>query len=364
MMKIISIKNLSPIKASLHNRFIIIASIFALITAPLLGVFTTANAAQITGRSVTLSSSAPSATGVTYTLSTAALPTTTAVKSMQIQFCTTASGSCTTPAGFSSSSSTLASQPTGLGATTGWTVNAATAGSLRIVNASNATTSSGAVSVSWNGVANPSATNTTFYGIITTYSDSAWTTAIDSGTVALSTATQIQVALTVGEALTFCAGTSITGQNCGTISGSTVSLGNASTTATASGTSVLAASTNASNGYSITVNGTTLTSGSNTITALAGGATSSVGTKQFGINLVGNTTPAVGSAVSGSGTGAAATNYGTANTFRFGSGETVATVGAPTNANTYTVSYIANIDGVTPPGAYTSNLTYVATANY
>ncbi|MDB5179630.1 MAG: hypothetical protein JWN12_262 [Candidatus Saccharibacteria bacterium] len=339
-------------------------SILVVAAAPALAIAGVADAAQMTGRSVTLSTSAPAATGVTYALSTAALPTTTAVKSLQIQFCTTPSGACTTPSGFSASSSTLASQPTGLGAATGWTVNAATAGSLRIVNASNATTTSGAVTTTWNGVVNPTATNTTFYGIITTYSDAAWTTPLDSGTVALSTATQIQVALTVGEALTFCAGTSITGQNCGTIAGNIVSLGNGSTTATASGTSVLAASTNATSGYSITVNGATLTSGANTITALASGAASTVGTKQFGLNLVNNSTPSVGTAVSGTGTGGAATNYGTTNTFRFGTGETIATVGVPTNANTYTVSYIANVDGVTPPGSYASNLTYIATANY
>ena len=343
---------------------LIFVSIMVVALTPLIGLVSTAGAAQITSRSVTLSTSAPSATGVTYALSTAALPTTTAVKSLQIQFCTTVSGTCTTPPGFSASSSTLATQPTGLGSGTGWTVNTATAGSLRIVNAANATASSGTVSVNWNGVVNPSTTNATFFGIITTYSDATWTTPIDTGTVALSTATQILVALTVGEALTFCAGTSITGQNCGTVSGSTVSLGNGSTTATASGTSVLAASTNATNGYSITVNGTTLTSGGSTITALATGTASTVGTKQFGINLVSNATPVVGTAVSGTGTGTATANYNTTNNFRFGTGETIASVGVPTNANAYTVSYIANIDGITPPGAYTSNLTYIATANY
>jgi len=351
-------------KIALIPRSLLIAiSALVMIAAPIFEM-PIASAAQITGRSVTLSNSVGGATGVTYTLSTAALPTTTAVKSMQILMCTTATGSSCTPSGFSSSSSVIGAQPTGMGATTGWTANTATSGSLRLVNASNATASSGAVTASWTGVANPTATNTTFYGIITTYSDAAWTTPIDTGTVALSTATQIQVALSVSEALTFCAGTSITGQNCGTISGSTVNLGNGSTVATASGTSVLGASTNAGSGYSITVNGATLTSGANTITALASGAASSVGTKQFGMNLVSNTTPSVGAAVSGTGTGAAATNYNSANTFRFGTGETVATVGVPSNANTYTVSYIANVDGVTPPGSYTSNLTYIATANY
>ena len=348
---------------SISRNLLIGVGILALVAVPLFKI-STANAAQVTGRSITLSNSAGAATSVSYSLATAALPTATAVKSLQVQFCTTPSGTCTTPAGFSASSSTLSTQPTGLGAASGWTVSTATPGALRIANASNATVPSGTVTVYWGGVTNPTANNTTFYGIITTYSDASWTTPIDSGTVALSTASQIQVALTVGEALTFCAGTSITGQNCGTISGSTVSLGNGSTTSTASGTSVLAASTNASSGYSITVNGTTLTSGANTITPLASGAASAVGTKQFGLNLVSNTTPSVGSAVSGAGTGAAATNYGTANTFRFGTGETVASVNVPTNANAYTVSYIANVDGVTPPGAYTSNLTYIATANY
>jgi hypothetical protein len=40
------------------------------------------------------------------------------------------------------------------------------------------------------------------------------------------------------------------------------------------------------------------------------------------------------------------------------------TIGAPTNANTFTVGYIANIAGTTKPGAYISNLTYTATANF
>jgi len=329
---------------------------------------TLASAAPITGRKLTLSSSAPSATGVNYAFSTtAALPTTgTPVKSVQIQFCTTASGTCTTPSGtFSTSSATLASQPTGVGAAAGWTANTVTAGSLRILNASNATNPTGNVTVSWNGVTNPTATNTTFFGRVTTYSDSAWTTAVDSGVVAVSTASQIQVALSVDETLTFCTGISITGQNCGTVTGSLVNLGTGSTTSTSTGTSVMAASTNGPGGYTITVNGNTLQSGSNSIAALGSGGASVIGQSQFGINLAGsNTTPAIGSAITGTGTAAALTNYGTNNNFRFTSGDSVASVVTPTNANTFTISYIANIDGLTPAGSYSTNLTYVATPNF
>ena len=266
--------------------------------------------------------------------------------------------------GFSSSSSSLPSQPTGLGAASGWTVNTSTSGELRISDASNATNPSGSVTITWNGAHNPTANNTSFYGLVTTYSDASWTTPIDTGTVALSTAAQISVSVDVSELLTFCAGTSITGQNCGTISGSSVTLGNASTGSTVSGTSVFAAATNAVSGYSVTVNGATLTSGSNTITALASQTASTTGTSQFGVNLKANTTPSVGSNVSGTGTATATSNYATADQFRFGTGETVASVGAPSNANTFTVSYIANIDGITPPGHYSTNLTYIATANF
>jgi len=326
-----------------------------------------AYASPIASRSITMSTSAGGATGVTYTLATSALPTTgTAVQSLQIQFCAYLTDSCaSTPSGFTSASTSLAGQPTGLGAASGWTADTNTTGSLRIVNASNATNPSGPVSVSWNGVVNPTATNTTFYAIISTYSNANWTSAIDTGSIALSTSTQVQVSLTVDEALTFCAGTSITGQNCATISGNLVNLGIGSTTSTATGTSVMAASTNGNSGYTITVSGSTLTSGANTITALSSGGGSTVGIKQFGINLAGNNTaPAIGTEVSGPGSGAAATNYGIDNNFRFVSGNTVASASGPTNANTFTVGYIANIDGMTAAGVYNTILTYTATANY
>ena len=343
----------------------------ALILSLMLSVFPLfgsiqANASLISGRSIVLSSSAGDASGVAYTLSSAALPTTgTAVKSFGVQFCTSLTGGCVIPAGFSSAGTALVSQPSGLGATSGWTANTGLTGSLRLVNASNSANPSGAVSISWSSVHNPTAVNTPFYAIITSYSDSAWSMPIDTGSLALSTSGQIQVGLTVSETLTFCTGTSITGQNCGTVAGSIVNLGEGSTTATASGTSVLAASTNGSTGYSVTVSGNTLASGSNMINAMSLGGASSVGTKQFGLNLAsGNNTPAVGAAVSGSGVGVAAANYATNNNFKFNSGDIIASATGPTNANTFTVGYIANIDGVTPAGAYNTILTYAATANF
>lgn len=323
-------------------------------------------AAQITNRKFTLGSSAPSAS-TSYTFSSSAVPTATAVKSVVAQACTTASGACTGPTGFTGASSTLASQPSGLGAATSW-ANDSVAGSLRIKHTTNTTAPSGAVSIQWNGVTNPSATNTTYYLRVTTYSDDTYTTALDSGVTAVSTATQINLSGTMDETLVFCVGTSITGQNCGTVAGNSINFGSFSSTATSSGTSVMAASTNAGSGYSITNNGTTMTcstcTGSPTIAALATQTASSIGTAQFGLNLKDNATPDVGAEVSGSGTATATANYGTANQYRFVTADSVASVGGSTNANTFTSAYIVNVPGNQAAGTYTAIMTYIATATY
>lgn len=336
-------------KAFKKSLFLALAGVLTIASA-LPYITATAAAAQITGRSVTIGSSQASVqTSYAFNFTVAGA---TAVKSASFTACTTASGTCTTPAGFTITGSTLASQPTGLGAASGWTANTATAGSLRILNASNSTAPTASQTVSFNTVTNPSTTNSTFFFRISTYSDSAWTTAIDTGTVATSTAGIVTVTATVDETLTF------------TLATSSVALGSLSSSSSASGTSNMTASTNATSGYNITVSGNTLQSGANQITALSSPTTSAIGSKQFGINLVANTTPSVGTAISGSGTGTAQTGYNSANNFKFASGDIVAASTGPTNANTYTVSYIANIDGITGAGAYSTNLNYVATANF
>ncbi len=328
-----------------------------------------AEAAQITNRKVTLSNSAGGATGVSYAFTSNALPTTgTPVKSLELEVCTTASGVCSTPTDFSASSSTLASQPTGLGCAAGWTVSAATAGKLRIVNSACASNPSGSVSVQWNNVVNPSAQNTTFYLRTVTYSADDWTAPLDSGVAAASTAQQLTLTGTMDETLVFCTGTSITGQNCGSVAGNEVNFGSFSSTARKTGTSVMAASTNGSSGYSITTNGSTLTcsscAGTPTIAALGSQTAAAVGSAQFGSNLRNNATPDVGSDPSGSGSGTYSANYGTADQYRFVAGDSVASAAGSTNANAYTVSYIVNVPGNQPAGTYTSALTYICTATF
>lgn len=310
-----------------------------------------ASALQITGRKVVIGSSLASAS-TTYAF-TFTVPQSTVIKSAGFAACTTASGDCTPAPGFSASSSTLTAQPTNLGDAAGWTVSTATAGELRLSKTGNVAAPTGQQAVGFSGVTNPSATNSTFYMRITTYSDDAYTTEIDSGVVATSTAGQITVTASVDETLTF------------TLATATVALGALTTSSTGTGTSSMTVATNATTGYSVGYSGTTLTSGSDTITAMAAAGGSTMNSKQFGINLMNNTTPAIGSNVSGSGSGTAQTGYSTTNQFKFNvAGDIVAAATVPTNSNVFTTSYIANIDGVTAAGAYSTVLTYTATANF
>ncbi len=360
--------NLSQKLKNLQKRTVVLASAFLLVFASLVAIFSPAqvSAAQITSRKLTLSTSSAASSSATTTYTFDFTTATTATfQSFQAQICTTASGSCTTPTGFLNSSSTFTS--TTLSGT--WSVSTATAGSIRAsATGASSTTAPAAKQIVFGNVQNPTTTNQTFFARMTLFSDAAWTTAVDTGVVAASTATQITLSGTMDESLVFCTGTSITGQNCGTVAGSAVNFGTFSTSSTSSGTSVMAASTNGVSGYSITINGTTLTcgscSGSPTIAALASQTASSTGTAQFGTNLRVNTTPSVGADPTGTGSGTYTANYGTANQFRFVTGDSVASASGATNANTFTVSYIVNVPGSQAAGTYTATMTYICTATF
>ena len=353
----------SWIRRTAATRAGIVAAIVSLMFAAVLPALP-AHAAQITSRKLTLSSSAPSAASTTYTFNFTVPTTGTVVKSLDVLLCTTASGTCTTFSGTTTGAS-LSSQPTGLGAASGWTGTFSTNGRLQIADSSNATTPSGAVTLVFGGITNPTTANTSFYARITTYSDASWTTTVDAGTVAGSTANQITVSATVPESLTFCTGTSgITSSSCSGATGTSVSLGVLTTTAAGTGTSQIGVTTNAGSGYNITVNGTTLTSGSNTIGALGSPTGSSPGSAQFGINLRANSSPSIGSDPAGAGSANPTSNYNTVNSFTFNNADQIVSSGSADNFRLFTVSYIANITPVTPPGTYSTTLTYICTATF
>lgn len=177
----------------------------------------------------------------------------------------------------------------------------------------------------------------------------------DTGTIGVRVIAddQLAVTATVDPILTF------------TITDNTVALGTLSASAATTATEQFVVATNADLGYAVRISGTTLTHAntSDTITAMSSATTSSVGTEQFGINLVSNSSPSVGSAPSG-GTGAAATGYSTANNFKFVTGETIASASGPSANTTFTISFLANIGAQTEAGAYSTTLTLVCTGTF
>lgn len=330
--------------------------VFGMIVAILVPI--SASAAQLTGRKVTLGSSAASSTTThRYDFT---IPASANLGSMTFTYCTTASGACSAPAGLNVDGVTIDAQS----GATGFSVDATTTTSSVVGITRSAASASGAVSYTFGSAVNPNTANQTFYIRIQTYNNANFTGAQDDGTVAASTASQIQLNITMPESLVFCVGTSITGTDCGTVSGSTINFSEASPTATRSGTSVMAASTNGQSGYAVTINGTTLTSGGNTITALAAQTASSTGTEQFGLNLRDNAAPDVGANPSGTGIGTYAANYGTVDQYRFVTGDTVASSTGSTNANAFTASYIVNVGGATEAGNYSATMTYICTATF
>lgn len=343
----------------------------------------TASAAQITVRSLTLQAGATDGgsqpSGVVNHLFTFTIPTTASIGSIEFKYCVLAAGTCTTPSGLSTTSATMGTQ-TGA---TGFTLVNATNGAPYITRTAASITGPQIVSYQLLTVTNPSATNTSFYVRMTTFtSTNATTGATDTGTVAASTATQIALTGTMPESLIFCTGGTISTTagipDCATATSGAISFNQLfSPSAAATATSQIAASTNSLSGYVITVNGATLTSGSTTIPALASATVPAVGNSQFGMNLVANTTavstPAVGTAVTPAANGTTLkgeplAGYNTADTFKFVSGNSIAdsaTGGAgPTNSQIYTASYIVNVAGGQLAGTYTTTLTYICTSTF
>jgi hypothetical protein len=362
----------------------------ALLTKP-------AYADQITNRSLTLiagttdGGSKPG--GVvnhkfTFTIPSGTGPTYGSLQSIKFQYCTTAADvvngiGCVAPTGLSAGSATLASE-TGSGIT-GMSMHAATGpdyNSFYLSRASSFSLASGAtVTYTIGNVTNPTANNATFFVRITTYATADATGAAGhKGTVAATTNLGVVIDGTMPESLVFCTGATIgvtsSVPDCGTVTTGTISFNSLfSPTATASTTSQMAASTNAGSGYVITVNGATLTSGSNTIAAMNAPAASLHGVSQFGLNLTTNTidTVATGTALTPTSNtvnyrGQPLADYATSDSYKFLPGDAVANSGnsvlGGTDAQIYTVTYIANVPGSLPAGNYSTTLTYICTPTY
>ena len=120
-------------------------------------------------------------------------------------------------------------------------------------------------------------------------------------------------------------------------------------------------------GYTVQVFGNSPSNGSHTIDALGTASQPQSGTEQFGLNLVANTLPtSVGTNPDNGafGFGSVEANYNTPNFYRFVNGETIAQSPKSSGITNYTITYIVNVEGLTPGGQYRSNQTLVVLGTY
>ncbi len=207
-------------------------------------------------------------------------------------------------------------------------------------------------------VINATTTGNKAIGIAGTMSDNGTTT------VNMITNDTVQISAIVPQALTF------------SISSNTINFGNLSAGSTkyasstnAAGSTIdtvahtLAVSTNAPSGYTITVQGQTLTSQQNPLNTITANGSTAVATtssqvEQFGIYAT----------KAGGVNGTIDPTYGSGPSFGYDAtattSATLASGTTPTNTETYSLHYAANIAALTEAGTYSANLVYVGTSNF
>ena len=103
------------------------------------------------------------------------------------------------------------------------------------------------------------------------------------------------------------------------------------------------------------------------IKPLTANGSPNAGTEQYGINLVANTNPiSFGSNPNYGqfGFGSVATNYNTANSYRYDSNDEIAYSSKSSGETVYTISYIVDVSPLTPGGQYISAQSLICTGTY
>jgi hypothetical protein len=228
------------------KRIFLLFAALLITTVPLTILNTTVSAAQITQRSLLIANSQASATtNYTFTFTPSQ---TSQIQSIVIQSCSTPLGACSAPGGLNLAGGTVTTGSfQGATSFTKDTTSGGctTAGVLCLTRSDTTSQTLTARTITDTGAVNQNTTNCTgapnctFFERITTYSDTAYTTGVDSGTVASSTTQAFTVNAVIQEVLAFCVGNTTidnlttqttSSKDCTTISGTSLNLGVLSST--------------------------------------------------------------------------------------------------------------------------------------
>lgn len=235
--------------------------------------------------------------------------------------------------------------------------------------------------------------NCQFYARVIVFSDASYTTQVDFGGLAASTAQQVDITAKVQEELNFSVGTTYVAPSttCAAFSDNgALALGDAhgvlSTSTAYTGLSYFRINSNTLHGTTVQYSGDTLKNGLNSITAVGtspSGVNSAPGTDQFGLALE-NTANNVNANYSQLNIATAPNHYdyggtGTLTTriapgpttaaYQFDTGSvttpvTLASSSGGISCDTGVVQYLGNVSTSTPAGIYTTTITYIATGSY
>lgn len=162
------------------------------------------------------------------------------------------------------------------------------------------------------------------------------------------------------------------------VNAATINLGTLSSASTATGTATFHVRAYVDSGYTVlTMNDPPVQEEGSHLAAMSSPAASSVGTEQFGINLVNNLTSCTPAAPANFGAnpvpipssafanGQAATGYNTCGLFKYNKGDVVAqSNGKGWGETDYTISYITNINPVSKAGKYNMTQDLVAVTTF
>lgn len=344
------------------NQLVVYLQVLLLATPIVLGTMPFVSAAELSTRSINISTSAvgaPAQHTFTFTVPTAAV-----IGSIAFEYCTNSPLEyvpCVAPTGLDYTSATL----TGQTGNAGFSVSAPDTTANRVViNRAPVPGALGISTYTFSNIINPTTPSETSYVRIATFTTTDGTGSFnDRGTVAMSTAEIFEVSAYVPPFLTFCVGVYVT-LNCNSVTGTKVDIGEFQTNLTSTATMQFSGATNDPTGYTTYLTGYTMTSGNNIISALGSNSGSLPGTSQFGLNVRSNTVPTAGLDPIGVGTSAPAAGYNTPNSFRFVNGEAITSSPISTDFRIFTATYIVNIGPGQAPGVYATTMTYTAVASF
>lgn len=269
---------------------------------------------------------------------------------------------CVTPTGLDVSHATLSNQS----GETGFSILSESQNHIILTRTPTAPTYPSESSYTLSGIINPTDTSQAFAIRMKSLTSTDGTGAtVDFGSVRGQVQPGIELVTQVPPMLIFCAAQTVDDNCTGTDETYYHDMGTLSPKDTLTAQSQMAVGTNASQGFVITANGSPMAAGTSVIASPSVPTPSQPGTNQFGINLVENTAPAIGSDPEGTWANAVpAADYSIPNEYKFVSGDVVAYSPNVSLMRKFTVSYILNSNKDLRAGVYTTTVTFIASGRF